>query len=310
MVRPSIDCAGLTDVGRKRANNEDHFLIGRLAKNLDICATSLSDEDCNDFEPDAEGELLIVADGMGGQAAGERASQLAVRAVTSYVLNMMPWFFRLHRDSEEDLIDDLKVSLLTAQDWLYYHAANEPRDSGLGTTLTLAYLVWPRAYVVHAGDSRCYLHRRGKLTRITQDQTVAQAYLDKGMISKDEAVTSPYRHILWNVVAGDSDKLLPTVYKLKLEAYDSLLLCTDGLTIHVSDEEIARVLDGPLPADDKCHLLVEMANMLGGHDNVTAVLMQVGAELEPEPFHNGRSLGSLDDTVVERPAPVSDSPGN
>jgi protein phosphatase len=148
----------------------------------------------------------------------------------------------------------------------------------MGTTLTIAYIVGPNAYVVHAGDSRCYLHRGDKLIQITQDQTVAQAYLDNGILSEEQAADSPFRHVLWNVVAGDSPKLFPSAYHVPLLPDDKLLLCTDGLTRHVRDAEILPIVQSLLDPRGVCQSLIEAALQQGGSDNITVLLARTTRE--------------------------------
>jgi protein phosphatase len=141
----------------------------------------------------------------------------------------------------------------------------------------MGYVVWPRLYVVHAGDSRCYLYRSPKLKQITEDQTVAEKKLDKDVLTPDEVVASPWSNVLWNAVGGGSEDISPEVYKAELRKDDVLLLCTDGLTKHVKDEAIVRTLTGRITAPPEspqaaAEKLVEMANQEGGMDNITAVV--------------------------------------
>jgi protein phosphatase len=147
----------------------------------------------------------------------------------------------------------------------------------MGTTLTMGYVVWPRLYVVHAGDSRCYLYRSAELKQITKDHTVAEKMLDKDVLTPDKVEESPWSNVLWNAVGGGSEDISPEVYKAELQKDDILLLCTDGLTKHVKDEAIVRTLTGRITApwegsQTVAEKLVEMANQEGGTDNITAVV--------------------------------------
>src|SRR5262249_38518521 len=156
-MRCKMDCSGLTDVGRVRQTNEDQFLIADLNKSMLVRQTSLSLDDHTRLFGGSQGALLVVADGMGGHAAGKQASTLAVQTLEHYVLNTMPWFFHLQQDQETDLQDELKSAMEACQHSIETAAAARPEQHGMGTTLTMAYLLWPRLYVVHVGDSRCYL---------------------------------------------------------------------------------------------------------------------------------------------------------
>src|SRR5207248_2365824 len=132
-----------------------------------IHQTSLSLEDHTRLFGGSQGKLLLVADGMGGEVGGRRASTLAVETLTHYVLNTMPWFFRLHEGSDADLHEELRSALEQCQNRIEDAASVDPQRAHMGTTLTLAYLMWPRLYVVHAGDSRCYLFRGNRLHQVT-----------------------------------------------------------------------------------------------------------------------------------------------
>jgi protein phosphatase len=265
-----MDCFGATDVGRVRKVNEDQYLIAALNKSMQVQQTSLGLDDRTRLFGSTQGRLLLVADGMGGQAAGRRASSLAVDALAAYVLNTMHWFFRLREDEEEAFVDDLKAALLHCQEAIAAEAARVPGRHDMGTTLTMAYLVWPRLFVVHAGDSRCYLLRQGRLRCITCDHTVARKLADEGVLDDPEG--SRWANVLWNVVGGGSGDLTAEVYRGNLALGDTLLLCTDGLTKHVGDDEIARFLEEDTTSEEACRRLVGAANAAGGTDNVTVVV--------------------------------------
>jgi protein phosphatase len=271
-MRGKMDCFGLTDAGKVRQVNEDQFLIADLNRSMLIHQTSLSHEDHTRLFGGSQGKLLLVADGMGGHAGGRRASALAVETITHYVLNTMPWFFRLHEAAGPDLDEDLRAALEQCQKRIEEAARVDPQRSRMGTTLTMAYLLWPRLYVVHAGDSRCYLHRGGRLEQVTRDHTVAQRMVDEGVLQPAEAEGSRYSHILYNCVGGGSHELSPDVYKATLHMGDSLLLCTDGLSKVVADAQIRDLLGGKQSAEETCRRLVAQANDLGGPDNITAVV--------------------------------------
>jgi protein phosphatase len=265
-----MDCAGLTDPGRARDVNEDQFLIASLSKSMQVHSTSLDLDDSARLFGPSQGRLLLVADGMGGHAAGRRASALAVDSLTAYVLNALPWFFRLRGDREELFLDELKAALEYCQGRLQAEGERLPGRRGMGTTLTLAYLAWPRAYLVHAGDSRCYLLHGPRLRRLTRDHTVARQLAEQGALEGPEHL--PWARRLWNVLGGGPDELAPEVYRADLALGDTLLLCTDGLTRHVEDVDLARLLAADCPAEETCRHLVNAANAAGGRDNVTVVV--------------------------------------
>ncbi len=271
-MKGKMDCHGMTDVGRKRTNNEDQFLIADLNKSMRVHQTSLQVDDQTRLFGNSQGILLLVADGMGGAAAGERASQIAVDSLTRYLLNTMHWFLRLDHEGEDDFLENLKSALEHCQADILAEADRAPEQRGMGTTLTMAYVIWPRLYVVHAGDSRCYLARDSQLRQITTDHTMAQQLVEKGALRPEEAESSRLSHVLWKVVGGGGEKVNPEVLKAELTLGDTLLLCTDGLHKHVPDEQIVQTLALNLPAAETCHRLVDAANSAGGSDNVTVVV--------------------------------------
>jgi PPM family protein phosphatase len=269
--RVAVSFGGLTDRGKVRDRNEDHFLIARLAKTMQICGTSLPSDGQTPFSEE-EGYLIVVADGMGGAAAGERASALAVESVESFVQNTLKWFLHLGGHEERVLFEELRESLQRADRTLFERARNNPALHGMGTTLTMAYSVANDLYIVHAGDSRAYLFRDGQLDQVTSDHTIAQALVDAGVISAEEARHHQRRHVVTNVVGGPSEGVYAEIHKLEIRDGDVLLFCTDGLTEPVPDADIAEVLAHRGDPEEAARTLVDLALERGGPDNVTVVV--------------------------------------
>jgi protein phosphatase len=267
-----MDIYGLTDAGRVRQANEDQFLIADLNRSMLIHQTSLHHDDHSRLFGPSQGQLLLVADGMGGHVAGQRASSIAVDALARYVLHTMSWFFRLPEGQEDDFADELKDALQRCQKQIEAQAEARPEWRGMGTTLTLAYVRWPRLYVVHAGDSRCYLLRGGRLEQITTDQTVAQRLVEDGALSPEEARQSRWGHVLWNCLGGGSPDLAVEASRGTLQLGDTLLLCTDGMTAAVPEGPMVEALAHSRTAEEACRRLVSTANDAGGPDNITVVV--------------------------------------
>lgn len=267
-----MDCFGLTNPGLKRPTNQDHYLIADLNKSMRIHDTSLTLDSETRVYGGSQGKLLVVADGMGGEAEGERACTIAVDQLTTYVLNSLSWCFRLEQDSEQDFEDHLKEALESCQKSIHDAVATHPEMHSMGTTLTMVYIVWPRAFVVHVGDSRCYLLRMGELAQITVDHTVSEIMVETGKMSREEARHSPMGNALWNVLGGRSTELAVDVYKLTLQRDDVLLLCTDGLYNMVPQETLQELLNSNSNAEAACRKLVDLANENGGKDNITVVV--------------------------------------
>ena len=268
-----IDATGLSDVGKKRKRNEDSFLVADLRKAMMVKTTSLSYEDQTPLLSEVRGELYVVADGMGGHVAGDRASRLAVRTLNRYVLNTMSWFFGLGSSRGDELEDELVKAVercqVVMEDQLEQHDDRE----GMGTTLTMAYVSWPWMYVVHVGDTRCYVRRGDQLHQITHDDTVVQALVDKGVMDEKAAEKSPMANVLSQaIIAKENPEMSPTVFRAKLSAGDMVLLCSDGLTKHVPDDRIGELLGSSESAESACELLIEAANGDGGTDNITVVV--------------------------------------
>ncbi|REJ70079.1 MAG: serine/threonine-protein phosphatase [Planctomycetota bacterium] len=267
-----MDCHGMTDIGRVREVNEDQFLIADLIKSMRIHETSLSHDDQTRLFGDSQGKLFVVADGVSGQSGGRQASTIAIDEVLHYVLNSMRWFFRLTEDPEDDFVDDLKAAMEHCQSRFEIEMSQTPQRYRMATTLTMGYVVWPRLYVVHAGDSRCYLFRESRLEQITNDHTMAQKYIDHGLAKPGQVEGTRWSNVLWNVLGGDSNEVRPSVYKAELRVGDTLLFCSDGLNKHVGDAEIADLLKCDASAEQLCSQLIDAANAGGGTDNITAVI--------------------------------------
>lgn len=271
MIR--MDAYGLTDRGRKRRDNEDQFLIGDMGKIMAIRHTSLREDVSSRVISVDRGHVLLVADGMGGAQAGERASALAVETLVAYLVNVAPWFLTLSTSDDRDFVDELRLALRRCNELVLSESRSHPDRKGMGSTLTLACVLWPRLYVVHAGDSRCYLFRRGELTQLTRDHTMERVLVDQGEIDADKAGHTPLANILTNVLGGDETGVFPEVHRLGMRPGDTVLLATDGLTKHLDDGRIAAELArGGDTVEEICKSLVDGANEAGGSDNVTVVV--------------------------------------
>ncbi len=277
----SLDCFGLSDPGKVRPANEDQFLVAELQKSVFLLQTSLPNEDCTRVVGRVQGRLLLVADGMGGQPAGARASRIAVRAVLRYVLNTMPWFFRLDEQLAGELREELAAAVRESQRDIEDLVAEHPEYGGMGTTFTMVYVLPSRAYVVHVGDSRCYRHRGGELRQLTTDHDVAHRLAREGVMDREAAEQSAWSDVLWNVVGGTRSDLRPEFRRFELRAGDVLLLCTDGLTKHVPDAALAAELAADRAAEATCRRLVDAANAAGGTDNITVVVARLAQPAAP-----------------------------
>ena len=274
---------GLTDVGRTREVNQDQFLIAELNKSMLVTSTSLPVGTESRLFGGQQGQLLLVADGMGGHAAGELASSIAIDHLIGRLLNSVHWFFQVDHDCEEDFIDALKGLLQDAHKRILTEAAKNRDQHGMGTTLTMAHMVWPRMYVVHAGDSRCYLIRNGEAEQLTTDHTLAHQLVESGGLKPEEEASSKWSNVLWNVLGGTADgKLMAEVRRAVLQEGDVIVLCSDGLTKYIDRAQIVEVvaeLKDPKPI---CERLVQLANDAGGQDNITVVVSRPSSNITVE----------------------------
>jgi protein phosphatase len=270
-ARVAFSFGAKTHPGKVRENNEDHFLVTRLAKSMHVCRSSLPDDGADHFSED-EGYLLIVADGMGGAAAGECASALAVASVEAHVLNRFRWFVHQGRQEQNLLFDELRVCFEDADRELIERARANPRLAGMGTTLTLAYSVGSDLFVAHAGDSRAYVFRGGTLERVTRDHTYVQMLVNIGEISPEAARRDARRNIVTNIIGGPREGVRAELHRFRLMDGDVVLLCSDGLSDPVGDEAIAEVLGQTPDPSEASDRLVELALRRGGPDNVTAIV--------------------------------------
>ena len=276
-----VDVVGLTNVGRVRHVNQDHFLVASLHKTMRIWDSSLPDPDQERLRSEPHGGLALVADGVGGGAAGEEASEATLATVTEYVTHTMDCFRHFDSSKEESFLAQLRAAVRRCHEAVCTKGAADPSYRGMATTLTMVYTLWPNAFVVQVGDSRCYQLRDGVLRLLTKDQTVAQKLYDEGVFTTQEVDESPLGHVLYSAIGGP--EATPVTTRFDLRWGDVLLLCTDGLTKHVSDAEISDTLVASSAASDACRELVSTALDRGGTDNVTVVVVRT----KPRPTDEG-----------------------
>ncbi len=266
-----VDAHGRTDTGKVRADNEDQFLIAALHKVVQIHGTSIPDSYRRHLDSGARALLLLVADGVGGLASGDEASSLTLDAVMDYVTNSMRCFYKLDEQIPHELLHELASSVQRSHAAVLSRAGERADPVGMATTLTMAHVLWPRVYVVQIGDSRCYHYHAGRVTQVTRDQTLVQDLVDRGALAPDEAAGSPLSSVLSQAIGGH-EEVMPVFSKIELQRQDALVLCTDGLTGHLSDAEIADHLRRTEGAAAACDSLIEAALAAGGKDNVTVVV--------------------------------------
>ena len=260
-----VETHGISHTGKVRNANEDHFAIMTMQRAVQLRATNLQDTSILDRLRKPEIQIFVVADGVGGAVGGKLASSIAVRSVVEYLAEAIGCVQDLDVDREHTFLDHLTHAVQRGHDRLKEMFRGQ---GGPATTLTMVTLVWPRAYVVHVGDSRGYYSRNGRLRQFTRDQTVGDYMVDIGAVTEQHAQKAGLYNVLASAVGGD---LVPTVGVVDLAEGDMLLLCTDGLTKHVTDERISELLSSD-SAEEAAQALIDAALEGGGTDNITVVV--------------------------------------
>jgi serine/threonine protein phosphatase PrpC len=237
-----LACAARTDVGIVRSGNEDNYLM------LSECG------------------IFIVADGMGGHAAGEVASEMAVR-ITSHALGSP------HGLSDEEASDRMRTAIRAANDAIFQRTLSEHDKRGMGTTATVLVLLRGRYLIGQVGDSRAYLLRDGQFLQLTKDHSYVQEAVDAGLLTPDQARVHPYRGIITRCI-GASGEVLPDIYFGSLEQGDIILLASDGLTAMLEDEQLIRILRSDGEPQHWVDRMITEANRRGGLDNITAIVVR------------------------------------
>lgn len=249
-----IEIAGLSDTGLLRKNNEDNLLI---------------DKDHN---------LFLVADGMGGHAAGEVASKLAVETVLDFISRTEnhtkpTWPFPTSREFPL-LWQRLMASIMAANGVIYKRSREDEILAGMGTTVVATIISNHEAIHAHVGDSRLYIFRNGRLSLTTEDHSWIQEQMNSGNLTLEEANRHPLRNVITRALGG-APVVSVDISSIKLKPKDILLLCTDGLTTMLNDDEICQIMSQSNELSVIADNLVSGANEHGGHDNTTVVLIRI-----------------------------------
>jgi PPM family protein phosphatase len=266
-----VDVSALSHPGHVRTNNEDQFLVTKLTRSLETMLTSVTAGDV----PDRAEEInyaMLVADGMGGHAAGEIASRLAISALVSLSLDLPDWFFKIDEEGAPEVERRARELVQRVGTVLFERGHEDSALRGMGSTLTAARSYGRDLLIVHVGDSRAYLFRGNRLHRLTRDHTFAQQMVDAGRMMPCDVADSGVRHILTNALGGSVEHVDVDVDLLRLENGDRLLLCSDGLTDLVDDDAITKTLSGAQASSDACNQLMQLALDRGGRDNVTVIV--------------------------------------
>lgn len=267
-----LDFFGLTHAGRVRKDNQDHFLYATLHKTMRVWGTSLPNPELLELPSQRLASFGLVADGVGGRTGGETASRAALEAVAGYITHAMQSFYTADADNEGVFQEALQEAARQSHQAVIARARDSGDQRGMATTLTAMIAIWPVLYILHVGDSRCYRYRAGKAEQLTRDQTMAQDLVDSGVLPADRAPRSPFANVLSSSLGGATTQ--PVVIRSDLQAGDIIMLCSDGLTKHVSVQRIEERLGTLMTSEQACRDLVDDALAGGGSDNVTVLVLR------------------------------------
>ena len=257
---------GMSDVGKTRDHNEDRFLVADLTRQDASLRPTVREHEIGE-----RGSLFVVADGMGGAAAGELASEMATDTVYSHLVKM--W----GSDKEatpQKFAYRLKEAVEVANTHIHTYAKAHPEVRGMGTTTTAVGALAEHIYLTQVGDSRAYLIRNGQAVQLTKDQSLMQRLVEAGELTEEEAAQSERRNIILQAL-GPDPKVKVDLTHQDLRRGDVLVLCSDGLSNAVSSSEIVGVVSAEVEVSAACDRLVSLANERGGPDNITIILARV-----------------------------------
>lgn len=287
----TVHVFGKTDTGRQRDHNEDAFLVADLTAKI----ASLKPE-VREHALGERGSLFLVADGMGGAAAGEIASEMATETIYQHLVDT--WA------NDKDLAPQqfafrLREAVELANAKIHEHAQQHPERRGMGTTTTTVGVLGDTLYLANVGDSRAYLIRGGNATQITKDQSLMQRLVDAGELTEEEAEKSERRNIILQALGPEPNVRVDLTHQ-ELRHGDVIVVCSDGLSGQVTKEDIAGALTATEDPVEACGRLIDLANERGGPDNITVVVAQfTGDALKP--------VGDDDATVGHRIFPMADT---
>lgn len=282
-LRPSddeLDMFGLTHAGRVRAENQDHFLLATVHQHVVVHGTSLDRPETLPLRGARLGTVLLVADGVGGAADGGTAARLAAESVARYVSLSLKCYHAVGVSNDAQFLTALREAAMEAHDAVRAEAASQKDARPMATTLTLGIGVWPWLYVVQVGDSRAYIYTHGELRQITRDQTIGQQLVDQGALKQEMLRRSPLSNVLASAIGGAEAE--PEVSRVDVSERGCILLfCSDGLTKHVSDAEIATHCAAATSAESMSRQLLKLALDRGGSDNITIIVARAPLRRRP-----------------------------
>lgn len=271
------DVFGLSHQGKVRKDNQDRFLLATIHKRVNVVASNLDGTERLPTGEQRLAYLAMIADGVGGGTGGAEASATTLETVMQYVNDSMLVYYGASVD-EAEFTELLQAAAMRAHEAVLRRRAERSITGTMATTLTMYIGVWPTYYLLQLGDSRYYVWRNGKLRQVTRDQTLAQDMVDDGVLTRAVAARTPMANVLSSAIGGDTT--VPVVTRLQASWNNVHLMCSDGLTRHVTDERIAEILGAMTSSKQACEQLLQDALDGGGTDNITII---VGRGVPSEP---------------------------
>ena len=266
---------GRTDVGRTREHNEDCFVVADLTT-----MNATLQPEVREHRPGERGSLFMVADGMGGAAAGEIASEMATQVVLD---ELDLWWRRSEATDTDTFAAALRKAVEAANATIHRYAIEHPENRGMGTTTTLAAILGDQLFLCQVGDSRGYLVRHGVATQVTKDQSLVQRLIDAGELTAEEAEVSERRNIILQAL-GPEAAVKVDVTQQQVRRGDTLILCSDGMSGQMRTADIAQIVSASDDLMATCKALIDLANENGGPDNITVIAARFeGDGLLPAP---------------------------
>ena len=264
-----IDVFAISHPGKVRKTNQDRYLLATINKRVNLISSNLEGEDRLAVDDQRLAFLAMIADGVGGGTGGAEASATTLETVMQYVNDSMLVFYGARAD-ETGFAELLQAAAMRAHEAVLNRRAEQGVLGTMATTLTLFFSIWPTYYLLQLGDSRYYLWRDGKLRQVTRDQTMAQDLVDEGVMTRAAAAKTPMANVLSSAIGGDTTH--PVVTRLNADWHNVHLMCSDGLTRHVTDERIAEILSSMTSSRQAGEQLLQEALDAGGSDNITIIL--------------------------------------
>ena len=264
-----IDVFSVSHPGKVRKSNQDRFLLATINKRVNVVSTNLDEEERLPIGDQRLAYLAMIADGVGGGTGGADASATTLETVMQYVNDSLLVFYGARTD-EAEFTDLLQAAAMRAHEAVKKRRQEQGVLGTMATTLTCYFSIWPTLYLLQLGDSRYYIWRDGKLRQVSRDQTMAQDLVDEGVLTRSAAARTPMANVLSSAIGGDTTH--PVVTRLQNSWHNVHLICSDGLTRHVSDERIAEILGSMTSAKQAGEQLLQEALDAGGSDNITIIL--------------------------------------